>query len=54
MRLGGTRYIPVNFRLIAATNQNLHELVERGLFRSDLYYRLKVLRIDIPSAGTRC
>jgi len=53
MRLGGTRYIPVNFRLIAATNQNLHELVERGLFRSDLYYRLKVLRIDIPPLRER-
>lgn len=53
MRLGGTRYIPVNFRLITATNQNLHELVERGLFRSDLYYRLKVLRIDIPPLRER-
>ncbi|MGE5543353.1 MAG: sigma-54 interaction domain-containing protein, partial [Bacillota bacterium] len=53
MRVGGTRYIPVNFRLIAATNQNLHELVERGLFRSDLYYRLKVLKIDIPALRER-
>jgi transcriptional regulator with PAS, ATPase and Fis domain len=53
MRLGGTRYIPVNFRLIAATNQNLHELVERGQFRSDLYYRLKVLKIDIPPLRER-
>jgi transcriptional regulator of acetoin/glycerol metabolism len=53
MRVGGTRYIPVNFRLIAATNQDLQKLVEKGQFRSDLYYRLKVLRINIPALRER-
>jgi len=53
MRLGGSRYIPVNFRLITATNKDLRELVEKGQFRQDLYYRLKVLQIDIPPLRER-
>ena len=53
MRVGGTRYIPVDFRLIAATNKYLNQLVETGQFRSDLYYRLRVLKIDIPALRER-
>jgi transcriptional regulator with GAF, ATPase, and Fis domain len=39
MRIGDDRVIPVNIRVIAATNQNLKKLVEEGKFRSDFYYR---------------
>jgi transcriptional regulator with PAS, ATPase and Fis domain len=53
MRIGGTRIIPVDVRIIAATNQNLLELVEKGLFRADLYHRLKVLYIKLPSLRHR-
>jgi formate hydrogenlyase transcriptional activator len=47
-RLGGTRTIPIDVRLIAATNRNLTQLMADKLFRSDLYYRLKVFPITIP------
>lgn len=47
-RIGSSKPIPVNVRLIAATNRNLAEMVEEGLFRQDLYYRLQVLTIEIP------
>lgn len=53
MRVGGTRYIPVDFRLIAATNKDLNQLTEAGQFRSDLYYRLRALKIDIPALRER-
>jgi len=53
MRIGGNRYVPVNFRLITATNKNLYEQVETNQFRQDLYYRLKVLQIDIPPLRER-
>lgn len=53
MRIGGNRYIPVNFRLITATNKDLHQLVENSQFRQDLYYRLKVLQIDVPALRER-
>lgn len=53
MRIGGNRYVPVNFRLITATNKNLYEQVENNQFRQDLYYRLKVLQIDIPPLRER-
>ncbi|HUY81144.1 MAG TPA: sigma 54-interacting transcriptional regulator [Acidobacteriaceae bacterium] len=52
-RLGGRRTIPVNVRLIAATNRDLARMVKEGLFRSDLYYRLKVFPIAIPSLQER-
>jgi formate hydrogenlyase transcriptional activator len=52
-RLGGTRTIPVNVRLVAATNRNLAKMVEQGEFRSDLYYRLKVFPIEIPPLRER-
>lgn len=46
--VGGTKQIPVDVRIIAATNQNLRELVEKKKFREDLYYRLNVVPIEIP------
>ena len=52
-RLGGTRTIPVNVRLVAATNRNLAKMVAEGQFRSDLYYRLKVFPVAIPSLRER-
>jgi transcriptional regulator with GAF, ATPase, and Fis domain len=47
-RLGGTRTIPIDVRLLAATNRNLAQMMEHKLFRSDLYYRLKVFPIVTP------
>jgi formate hydrogenlyase transcriptional activator len=47
-RLGGARTIPINVRLIAATNRNLAQMMGDKLFRSDLYYRLKVFPITTP------
>jgi DNA-binding NtrC family response regulator len=52
-RLGGTREIPVDVRVIAATNKNLKELVAAGLFREDLFYRLDLYRIHIPPLRAR-
>ncbi|WP_319521957.1 sigma-54-dependent Fis family transcriptional regulator [uncultured Desulfosarcina sp.] len=52
-RIGGTEPIKVNFRLIAATNKDLREEVERGAFRLDLYYRLNVLQLEIPPLRKR-
>jgi two-component system response regulator AtoC len=51
--LGGTQSIPVDARIIAATNRHLEELVKNGGFREDLYYRLNVIRIDIPPLRDR-
>jgi len=52
-RLGSTRTIPVNVRLVAATNRNLAKMVEAREFRSDLYYRLKVFPVEIPPLRER-
>ena len=52
-RVGGTTPIPVNVRVVAATNQPLRQLVEEGRFRSDLYYRLNVLSIYLPPLRER-
>jgi transcriptional regulator with PAS, ATPase and Fis domain len=52
-RLGGTRAISVDVRIIAATNQNLKDLVQKGRFREDLYYRLNVIPIHIPPLRER-
>ncbi len=48
-RLGGTRPVEVDFRLIAATNRNLLEMVRKELFRMDLYFRIDVFEIHAPS-----
>ncbi len=53
MRVGGTRLIKVDVRLIAATNQNLSTLIKEGKFREDLYYRLNVMDIFIPPLRER-
>ena len=48
-RIGSTKTKKVDFRLIAATNRNLQKLVEQGKFREDLYYRIQVITLTIPS-----
>lgn len=53
MRLGGTQSIPVDLRIIAATNSNLSELVGIKSFREDLYYRLNVIPIHLPPLRER-
>lgn len=47
-RVGGIKSVPVNVRVISATNKNLALEVERGNFRSDLYYRINVVPIEVP------
>ncbi len=53
IRLGGTETIPINARIIAATNKSLEKLVVEGTFREDLFYRLNVVRIKIPPLRDR-
>jgi transcriptional regulator with PAS, ATPase and Fis domain len=53
MRIGGTVSIPVDVRLIAASKVNLKELVDKGLFRRDLYYRINVIPVEIPALRDR-
>ncbi len=53
MRVGGDTPIKVDVRIIAATNQNLLALVDQGRFRADLYYRLNVIKINIPPLRER-
>lgn len=53
MHIGGDSVIPVDVRIIAATNQNLAKMIEEKLFRGDLYYRLNILRIHIPTLQDR-
>lgn len=52
-RLGSSRLIPLKARIIFATNRNIEEMVNRGEFRSDLYYRINVIRINSPSLRER-
>ena len=53
VRVGGTTPVAVNTRIICATNHPLHELVQAGRFRQDLYYRLSVLPVTVPSLRER-
>jgi len=52
-RLGGNRKVSVNVRVVAATNQNLEELVRAGRFRNDLYHRLAEFKLEIPPLRDR-
>src|SRR5204863_242724 len=52
-RVGGTEPVSVDVRIVSATNQNLEERVREGRFREDLYFRLNVVRIDIPPLRER-
>jgi two-component system, NtrC family, response regulator AtoC len=52
-RVGGTTLIRVDVQIIAASNQDLKELIKKGEFREDLYYRLKVVDLDIPPLRKR-
>ncbi|MGV2872317.1 sigma-54 interaction domain-containing protein [Colwellia sp. E150_009] len=52
-RVGGSKTIKVDIRVIAATNRNLLSMVEQGLFRMDLYYRLNVFPIEVPALRDR-
>jgi two-component system response regulator AtoC len=52
-RIGGIQDVKVNLRIITATNANLEDLIAKGLFRKDLYYRLNVLSIQIPPLRNR-
>lgn len=52
-RIGSSKSIPIDTRIIAATNESLVQLVDEGKFRSDLYYRLNVIKITIPPLRQR-
>jgi DNA-binding NtrC family response regulator len=52
-RVGGKREIPVNVRIVAATNENLEDCISAGTFREDLYYRLNVYLIELPPLRDR-
>ncbi|RLD96166.1 MAG: sigma-54-dependent Fis family transcriptional regulator [Aquificota bacterium] len=52
-RIGGRETIPVDIRIIASTNKNLEEEIEKGLFREDLYFRLNVIPIHVPPLRER-
>jgi len=51
--LGGSKTVKVDVRVISATNRNLEQLVREGRFRQDLYYRLNVIKLELPSLQER-
>lgn len=53
MRVGGTKYISVDFKIISATNKDLKKMVLKGEFREDLYFRLAVFKLTIPPLASR-
>ena len=53
MRIGDDKILPIDIRLICATNKNLKQLIKEGKFREDLYYRINVLRLTLPPLRKR-
>ncbi len=53
MRMGGSKIIPIDVRIIVATNKDLKKKIKEGSFREDLYYRINVLHIEIPRLRER-
>ncbi len=53
MRVGGLQVIPVDVRIIAAVNRDIRDLVSQGIFRQDLFFRLNILRLNIPPLRDR-
>ncbi len=53
LRIGGKKNIPVDVMILAATNRNLEEEIEKGNFREDIYYRLTMVKIDVPPLRER-
>ncbi|MFP4366086.1 MAG: sigma-54-dependent transcriptional regulator [Bacteroidales bacterium] len=53
IKVGSNRPVPVDIRLVSATNRNIHEMVDRGLFRQDLLYRLNTIQIEVPPLRSR-
>ena len=51
--IGSSKTIHLNTKIIAATNQNIEQLIIEGKFREDLYYRLNIMRLNIPSLRER-
>lgn len=52
-RIGGTEKLRVNTRVVSATNKNVDEMIEKGIFREDLYFRLGVIKVKVPSLNER-
>jgi transcriptional regulator with PAS, ATPase and Fis domain len=53
VRVGGTNIIPVDVRVLAASNQNLYQMVQTGRFRADLFYRLNIMSLQLPALRDR-
>jgi transcriptional regulator with PAS, ATPase and Fis domain len=53
VRVGGTNIMPVDVRVLAASNQNLYQMVQNGRFRADLFYRLNIMTLQLPALRDR-